>query len=47
MVVEVNKTVNHLIGFREGIQFTAVNALGFEDGEEVFCHSVVIRISPP
>ena len=47
MVVDVNIAVNHLIGFREGSRFTAVNALGFDKGEEILRHGVVIRISPP
>ena len=47
MVVEVNIAVNHLIGFREGSRFTAVNALGFDNGEEILHHGIVIKISPP
>ena len=39
MVIETNMVVNHHIGFRED---EAVNALRFEDGEEIFhpwhCH---------
>ena len=44
MVVKVDIAVNHLVGFREGSRFVAVNTLGFEDGEEIFRHSVVIRV---
>ena len=47
MVVEVDIAVNHLVGFREGRRFVAVNALCFEDGEEIFRHGVVIRIPLP
>ena len=36
MVVKVDISVDHLVGFREGGRFVAVNALGFEDGEEIF-----------
>lgn len=44
MVVKVDIAVNHLVDFREGSRFVAVNTLGFEDGEEIFRHSVVIRV---
>ena len=47
MVVKEDISVNHLVGFREGGRFVAVNALGFEDGEEIFRHGVVIRIPLP
>ena len=47
MIVKVDIAVNHLIGFRKGSRFMAVNALGFEDGEEIFRHGVVIRIPLP
>ena len=45
MVVKVDVAVNHFIGLREGSRFVAVDALCFEDREEIFRHSVVIRIS--
>ena len=45
MVVEVNIVVNHLIGFRESGWFVSVDALRFENGEEIFRHGIVIRIS--
>ena len=44
MVVKVDIAVNHLVGFREGRRFVAVDTLRFEDGEEIFRHSVVIRV---
>ena len=44
MVVKVDIAVNHLVGFREGRWFVAVDTLRFEDGEEIFRHSVVIRV---
>ena len=44
VVVKMDVTVNHLIGFREGRRFVAVDTLRFEDGEEIFRHSVVIRV---
>lgn len=45
MVIKMNIAVDHLVGFREGSRFVAVNALRFEDGEEIFRHGVVIWIS--
>ena len=47
MVVKVDISVNQLVGFREGSRLLAVNALGFEDGEEIFGHGVVIWVSFP
>lgn len=47
MIVKVDIAVKHLIGFGKGSRFMAVNALGFEDGEKIFCHGVVVRISFP
>ncbi len=44
VVVEVDIAVNHLICFCEGGRFVPVNALCFEDGEEIFCHRIVIRV---
>ena len=40
MVIKMNIAVDHLVGFREGSRFVAVNALRFEDGEEIFRHGV-------
>ena len=47
VIVEVDVSVNHLVGFREGSWFVAVNALCLENGEEIFRHGVVVRISFP
>ena len=47
MVIKMDISVNHLVGLREGSGFVAVNALGFEDGEEIFGHGVVIWVSFP
>ena len=40
MVVKEDISVDHLVGLREGGRFVAVNALGFEDGKEIFRHGV-------
>ena len=45
MVVKVDIAVNHLVGFREGRRFVAVDTLRFEDRKEIFCHCIVIRVS--
>lgn len=47
MVVEVDVAVNHLIGLGKGSGFVSVDALCFEDREEVLRHGIVIRISFP
>ena len=43
MVVKVDIAVNHLVGFREGRRFVAVDKPRFWGGEEIFRPSVVIR----
>lgn len=44
VVVEMNITINHFIGFIEGHRFVSVNTLGFENGEKIFCHRIVIAV---
>ena len=45
MVVEVDVPSNHLVGFREGGWFVPVNALCFEDREEISAGVVYFPIS--
>ena len=44
MVVKVDIAVDHLIGFGKGRRFVTVNALRFEDREEIFRHCIIIWI---
>ena len=44
VVVKVDVTVDHLVGFRKGGRFVAVDAFCFENGEEIFRHCIVIRV---
>ena len=44
VVVKVDVSVNHLVGFGEGNRFVAVDALCFEAGKEIFRHCIVIRV---
>ena len=46
MVVKMDISVDHLVGFREGSRFVAIDTLRFEDREEIFRHGIVIRVSP-
>ena len=46
VVVKVNVSVNHLVGLRESGWLVSVNTLCFKDGEEIFGHGIVIRVSP-
>ena len=46
VVVKMDIAVNHFICFGEGSRLVAVDALCFENGEEIFCHCIVIRVSP-
>ena len=47
MVVEVDVSVNYLVGLGKGSGFVSVDTLRFEDGEEILRHGIVIRISFP
>ena len=47
MVVEIDEAIDHVIGLLIGSGLVAVNAFRLENGEEVFCHSVVITVAPP
>ena len=38
MIVKVNVSVNHPAGLKKGSRLVPINALRFEDGEEVFRH---------
>lgn len=45
VVVKMDIAVNHFICFGEGCRLMAVDALCFENGEEIFCHCIVIWVS--
>ena len=45
VVVEVDIAVNHGVGFAQRGRFVAVDAFGFENGEEVFRHDIVVGIT--
>ena len=45
--VEVDVSVNYLIGLGKGSGSVPVDTLRFEDGEEILRHGIVIRISFP
>ena len=47
MIVEIDEIVNEIIRFLKRLWLMAVDTLRFENGEEVFRHSVVIAISTP
>ena len=47
MVVEVDKAVNAFISLSESFRLVPVDALCFEDGEEVFSHGIVIAVPAP
>ena len=47
MVVKADVAVNHFVRFGKGSWFVSVNTFRFEDREEIFRHSIVIRISSP
>ena len=45
MVVEVNVSINQIIGFSECLWLVPVDTLCFQNGEEIFCHCIVIWIA--
>ena len=45
MIVEVDVSINHLIGEGKGSGPVPVDALCFEDGKEILRHSIVITVS--
>lgn len=47
VIIEVNIPVNQFIRFLDRLWFVAVDALRFQNREEIFCHGIVIRISFP
>ena len=47
MIVKADIAVNHFVCFNEGSRFVTVDTFCFEDGKEIFRHSIIIRISFP
>ena len=45
MIIEVDVVVDQSSCFLKSGSLMSVNALSLEDGEEVFCQSIIIRIS--
>ena len=45
MVIEVNVSVNQLIRFMQCLGLVSVDALCFQNREEIFCHCIVVWIS--
>lgn len=45
VVVKMNVSINHLVGFVKGGRLVAIDALRFEDRKEILRHSVVIAVS--
>ena len=46
MIVEVDVCTYEEASLLIGAKFGAVDTFGFENGKEIFCHSIVIRVSP-
>ena len=45
MIVEIDIVIDQLIGLIEGSGLMPVNAFCFEDGEEIFSHSIIVAVS--
>ena len=46
MIVEVDVFTYEEASLLIGAKFGAVDTLSFENGKEIFCHSIVIRVAP-
>ncbi len=46
-VVEIDVIINQFLCFGQCSNFGAVNALSLENGEEVFCQSIIITAENP
>ena len=46
VVIEVNVFVNQVIGLLKCFELLAVDTFGFQNAKEIFCHCIVIAISP-
>lgn len=44
VVIKLDIAVNHLVGIGDCSRFVAVDALHFENREEILCHCIVMRI---
>ncbi len=38
-------TINEGLYFMDGLWLVKTNAFGFENGKEIFCHGIVIRVT--
>ena len=45
VVIEINRIVDQFSGLLKRPDFLQVNAISFEDREEIFSHSVIIAVS--
>ena len=46
MVVKSDITINERLCFADGLRLEKTNAFGFENGKEIFCHSIVVWVRP-
>ena len=44
--VKSDKTINERLCFADGLRLEKRNAFGFENGKEIFCHSIVVWVRP-
>ena len=47
MIIEVNVPVDQVVRVTDRLRFVPVDTLRFQNGEEILCHCVVIRITFP
>ena len=45
VVIKVNVAINHGVCFTKRLWFMTINAFCLEDGEEVFSHGIVVRVT--
>lgn len=46
VVVKSDISLNESLCFMDGLWLEKTNAFGFENGKEIFCHSIVVWVRP-
>lgn len=46
VVINSDVFINERLYFKDGLRLVNANAFGFENGKEIFCHSIVVWVRP-
>lgn len=47
MIIEIDELINKLVSLLERLDFLTINAFSFQNGEEIFSHSIIIAVPSP